>query len=270
MPFDAHEIVRALYIGALGREPDPKGLVFFTEKLQADPSILPVIARQFFGSEERASLTSKNIADHSQYGEFKYFLRHFLRSGQRHGVIVDVGARGKRGSNSFDLASAFGWKALLIEANPALWDDIEGEFAGLDFKLIKCAVSIREAVLPFYIGVNDDVSSLDQESAAKWGAIRSEISVQARRLSSILEENNIPYDFDILSLDIEGLDVPVLNDLVCTMSYRPELISIETSLDFAWEYPKDTGVNEIVEREYELVFQTTANMVLARKLGSLV
>lgn len=46
------KVLRALYLGALGREPDPEGLQFFVDLLRAGSATLDTIAREFFTSEE--------------------------------------------------------------------------------------------------------------------------------------------------------------------------------------------------------------------------
>lgn len=48
-----HEkVLRALYLGVLGREPDPDGVNYFLGRLRADPDALDAIAGEFFTSEE--------------------------------------------------------------------------------------------------------------------------------------------------------------------------------------------------------------------------
>ena len=264
--FDAEEVVAALYNGVLGRPPDPAGLKTYLELLAADPTSLQNIARHFHASEEhqRHSSQSGAIVDHSQFGEFTLFLKHLVKRSQNHGFIVDVGARGRERSNSFDLLKNFGWQALLIEANPDLWSSIEQDFSGTNYTLVKCAASTIEGTVPFFIGENDDVSSLGKEFASAWGNIRGEIQVTSRRLGSILDENNVPHDFDILSLDIEGLDVEVLNDLCETTDYRPELVCLETSANFRNRSLEDVGLSDDVRSAYTLAYQTKANMLLVR------
>ena len=95
-----------------------------------------------------------------------------MERAQTNKIIVDVGARGRERSNSFDLLRHFGWRGLLIEANPSLLESIRADFAGTDFFLEFCAVSDYEGRAEFYFGVNDDVSSLSQHAAEGWGDIR--------------------------------------------------------------------------------------------------
>ncbi|BAK67572.1 conserved hypothetical protein [Sphingobium sp. SYK-6] len=181
------------------------------------------------------------------------------------GLIVDVGARGRERSNSFDLLSRFGWKGLLVEANPALYDEIMRDFSGTDYRLVRCAVAEVEGILPFYIGANDDVSSLLRDAASGWGDLRGQVDVHVRRLGAILDEHWIPHRFDILSLDIEGLDVEVFNDLIDNTPYRPKLVIMEASYDFKTKDLNDVGSSKAVQDAYEICGQTRANLFLSRK-----
>ena len=107
-------------------------------------------------------------------------------------VIVDVGAHGKDGSNSYDLLRLFGWRGLLIEANPSLAQKIETAFEGLDYSLVGCAVSDAEGVGNLSLGANLGVSSLSSEMTRVWGPATCSIQVPVRRLRDILDQYNIP------------------------------------------------------------------------------
>ena len=228
------EVMQALYRAVLGRDPDPEGLKNYSEILTTDPGALLSVCEKMFESDEHRKCFdhAPAILDHSQYREFSILLRHHVAQSQRHGIIVDVGARGKDRSNSYDLLSQFGWRGVLVEANPALHESIRRDFADTNFELVPTAVGPNSGVLPFYIGANDDVSSLLRDNAAGWGDLRGVVEVEVQRLDNILTKRMIPFDFDVLSLDIEGLDVDVLNDLVDNSDYRPLIVIIEASYDF--------------------------------------
>jgi FkbM family methyltransferase len=264
--YSIEDVVRALYLAVLGREPDQLGFHSYVSLLVDRPERIYEVCTTFHRSAEHSErmLGGASIRDHSQYGEFRIILKHFVNIGARHRLIVDVGANGRERSNSFDLLKLFGWRGVLVEANPAQWPLIEKEFEGLDYSLVRCAVSESEGIFPFFLGINSDVSSLGRDNAAAWGEIQGEIAVTVRRLGSILDEHAIPRDFDILSLDIEGFDVVVLNDLISTSDYRPGLIIIETSMNFAHNSLEDIPVCEQVRKDYHLAYQTAPNMILAR------
>lgn len=266
MHFSTEQLIELLYLAVLNRAPDEAGLRAHSMRLSRSPDDVRAVASELFHSPEHQNRLgmSNAILDHSQFGEFPMLLRRLLRSGSKHQIIVDVGARGRERSNSYGLMRYFGWKGLLVEANPSLRASIERDFEGLDFRYSDCAIGVAEGTLPFYIGANDDVSSLLESAARGWGETRGHIDVEVRRLATLLREHAIPYDFDVLSLDIEGLDVDVLNDLIAMSIYRPHYIVIEASQDFAFRTIQDAGGSALVAQTYRVVDQTCANFILQR------
>lgn len=266
MSIGSEEAVLAIHRAVFGNAPDQAGLRAMIDEVADAPTALMMLADRMRGfadglrASERAS-----YPDHSQNGEFRILLRRLVNAGRRHGIIVDVGVLGREGSNSYDLITSFGWKGLLIEANPALLPAIRREFGAGDVTLIGCAVGVEAGRSRFHIGADDGLSSLDHDHAAAWGPLRGEIEVDVRRLPDLLAEAAVPPDFDILDLDIEGLDVAVLNDLIATSAYRPGHILIEASYFFKTQALADVGLSEAVAAEYEIVDKTVANLVLARR-----
>jgi FkbM family methyltransferase len=208
-------------------------------------------------------MSARGVVDHSQFGEFPLFLK-VARPG-RHGIVVDVGVLGKEGSNSFDLLSQLEWRGVLVEANPNSWEGIEREFAGLDVSLVRCAASDVEGKAVFHLGVVDGVSSVLRAFAEAWGPLRGSVEVQTRRLGDILDEQKVPLSFDLLSLDIEGMDIPVLNDLITNTKYRPRWIFLEASYDFRTKSLGELDLLPSVKDQYEIVGQTVPNLLLARR-----
>lgn len=264
--YTTDEVINALYRAVLDRAPDAEGLRTYDNLLCSGKADLEKIAGYFFNSDEHAlkMMGPSRLRDHTQFGELAQLLRVLTRTGSEFPIIVDVGARGRDRSNSYNLLKDFGWKGLLVEANPFLVDSIRDEFDGLDYALVNCAVGDTPGTLPFHIGVNDDVSSLLAEHASAWGDIQRTVDVEVRRLADVLREHRVPATFGVLSLDIEGLDVRVLNDLIVGSDYRPTVVIIEASYDFATKTLADAGLREEVQSAYRLVGQTAANLILQR------
>jgi FkbM family methyltransferase len=196
----------------------------------------------------------------SQYGEVSLLLRRFIKPG----LVVDVGARGRERSNSYDLLRWFGWKGLLIEANPTLTNQILSEFAGLNIKLVTCAISDRIGTGTLHLGINEDISSLDGACTQAWGPVNGAIEVPVRRLRDVLYEHSVPPDFDFLSIDAEGEDCRILNDTIANSAYRPRWVIIEASYDGKTKSLNDIPVIDEVKRIYEIVDTTPANLILRR------
>ena len=192
-------------------------------------------------------------------------LRTWIQDIAAAAFIVDVGARGRERSNSFDLLRELEWSGLLIEANSRLIPQIEQDFAGLSVNILNVAVSDTEGRSSFTIGANDDVSSLDESTALAWGPTKGQIEVEVRRLPTLLQEHDVPERFDLLSLDIEGHDIRVLNDLIASSWYRPTWIIIEASDDFRVRSLDDAPFADDVKAAYQLRGQTTSNLILKLK-----
>ena len=108
------------------------------------------------------------------------------------------------------------------------------------------------------------MSLLDAGLAQGWGETRGEVEVKVRRLVDVLNEHAIPHAFDLLSLDIEGEDIKVLNDLVDHSGYRPAWIIIEASHDFKVRTLDDAPFSPAVRAEYKVCMATSANLILRR------
>ena len=272
------EVVYAIYRNILCREPDSAGFDSWLSNLnEGTASITDFLSAALTSAEFKTNFPKfmrvygpKDLPftnDHSQHGEFFEILKLITDQGAPTKTVVDVGANGKERSNSYDLLKQFAWKGLLIEANPLLVDQINKDFQGLNYTLVNCAVSDVQGTGELSLGINSDISSLSPENTANWGPLSGSIPVTIRRLPDILTEQNIPIDFDVLSIDIEGYDARVLNDLIANSSYRPKIVIMEGSLNFTVNDPTMIGVSSLVCSEYTVVAQTCANLILSNRFS---
>ena len=115
-------------------------------------------------------------------------------------------------SNAYNLVQSRRFKALMIEGNPTKYQD-----------LVKTAEENDGKILPVNCYVGDG-------------------SNPENSLDSILENNQVPRDFDLLSIDIDSYDYLVWKSLT---NYKPKVVVIEinSGLD-----PKiDTEFNHLYE-----------------------
>ena len=244
MTLSKKTLIQSAYRAILHREPDPRGLAHYSAKLGNGFNAADLI------TELKGSAEAIGARDNSQNGEFSIFLGYARPS--RGGIVVDVGAKQKQGSNSYDLMAQYGWRGLLIEANPDNIPVIEREFSGLNYELHQAVVSNVDGPATFYLSF---MSSLLPEMAAHYGTTNA-VQVTTQRLGPILAEHSIPKDFDLLSLDIEGVDVPVMIDLLAS-GYRPRWVWIE-----ARSIPPE------IERRYQIVARTHPNLLLKLRCDS--
>ncbi len=89
-------------------------------------------------------------------------------------------------------------------------------------------------------------------------------NVTTRTLESVFVEHNIPHEFEILSIDVEGHDYEVLRG-VNLAEYRPRLIVIEMrTFSFEPGY-SDRIISHLVENGYSLVAYYGINGFFLRK-----
>lgn len=266
------EVLKSCYNTMLGREPDEGAKAHWAlrhgEGFDLQQLLSTILGSSEFASKWKDVLPQQAGAEsigffneQSQFGEVGRLVRQMVNTTAVSKIVVDVGANGRERSNSYDFLRYFGWKGVLIEANPNRNSIIEKEFAGTDYVLVNCAISnyIGEAI--FHLGVNDDVSSLEAKSAEGWGPVQGEIKVAVRPLSEILIEHEVPREFDLLSIDAEGEDVRILNDTIAK-GYRPCWVIMEAAHDPLLPTLDMLGLTKEVRTLYEVVDSTVANLIL--------
>lgn len=185
----------------------------------------------------------KNVT--AQGGEDGIYLKIFEIIGTRNKVMVDFGAGdGHHISNSYNLIHNLGWRGVLIEPGP-------------QYEKLHALYEKRSDVVTI-----KDIVGFDEKN----------------KLDTHLQNSglDIPYDFDLLSIDIDGNDIHVWRDIV---KYKPRVVCIEFNHalpnDVYLLQPKDLDVNigsslaatieAGKELGYELVCVTGPNAHFVRK-----
>lgn len=152
---------------------------------------------------------------YSQHGEDALLLQIFKKPG----YYVELGAvDGVHYSNTYSL-ELNGWTGLLIEAHP-------DHFAKLaknrpNSISIHAAVADREGIIPFYATPRGSLSTFDKDQRDYFIKNRSEVTadsytehqVRAASTTTLLDEARAPKIIDIMSIDIEGAELPALMGL---------------------------------------------------------
>jgi FkbM family methyltransferase len=196
------------------------------------------------------------MKDYSQHGEQGILIDYFAKNPSKYSLIVDVGAYGAELSNSMGLLRE-GWVGLLIEANPSRIPIIEQEFASEIVKIINCGVYDVEGEMNFY---HHDVESHSSFLPGWIEETKNDqvTSIKVRLLADILKENYIPTDFDVLTVDAEGMDEKILASLMSS-DYRPRVIVVEKNIksslnlyDFGYSVFSETEGNLLFEKNSEV------------------
>lgn len=166
--------------------------------------------------------------DTTHRGEFTALRRLMPRDFPR--SVVDIGANdGFYGSNSYPFV-ARGWRAILVEPHPKVFAKLQARHARRgNATCLNLACSNMNGTLPLHVGSDGEAPSNSTLSdAPDLLQVRTPetILVKVATLSDVLAEQEMPSDFGLLSVDVEGMDLEVLLGLDF-FRWRPRLIITE-------------------------------------------
>ena len=185
------------------------------------------------------------------------------------GVFVEAGANdGIRQSNTLYFEAVRGWRGLLVEPVPALYEECRRHRpqAQVAWAALAPPEQVPGEVTLRYAGlmsvVRGGMGSADEEDAhiAAGLAVQKletyEITVPTATLSGLLDRFGIG-EVDLLSLDVEGFEAPALAGLDLTR-HRPRFILVEA------RYRAE--VEQRLLPIYEVVAELSHHDVLYRRL----
>lgn len=188
-----------------------------------------------------------------------YFHRHGLERQQVR--YLEIGANHPiQTSNTYLFHHKWEGRGILIEANVALLDHLR--------KVRERDVVLGYAVVPkgypekvtINIASNAELSSLDAahvESFGEIGAVESSREVEALTLDEILD-SCFPEGLHLLSIDIEGLDLPVLEG--ASFLVRPVFIVAEPSRHY-FDDAEESFLRVMTAQDYVEVARTDFNII---------
>lgn len=144
---------------------------------------------------------------------FALLANHF-----RSGFFVEIGANdGFALSNTVYLEEQFGWNGLLVEANPQYLDSLKKRTA----KSVIAAVVEKDGYYDFCsAGLYGGVAALLDKTHEKRTQNTSCIRVWGTTLERVLEENGAPEIINFISIDVEGAEVPIVEQMCRLRNYR--------------------------------------------------
>jgi FkbM family methyltransferase len=184
-----------------------------------------VKASLYIQAAYRAFLSpAKPKVSYSQYGE-DLLIKLALPESKTKGFYVDVGCHHpRRGSNTYGLYQK-GWHGLLIDLEEV--KVLACQLRRRRDKALVAAVCDREQEVPIYspgefsTNTTINLSSIPQpESYQPIGKIHT------TTVTNLLDIHQAPRDFELLSVDVEGVDYEVIKGLDFER-YRPHVICVE-------------------------------------------
>ncbi len=163
------------------------------------------------------------MASHPIQEDEERLVRDFFE-GRERGFFVEVGANHPtKNSQSWHLEQ-LGWSGVLVEPQPDLAAFLVTARKAQVFA-VACS-SPERADQPMPLHVAGPMSSLDRNKMAAGARADYVLMVPVRTLDSILIEANAPAPLDLLSVDVEGHELEVLEG--CDLDrWQPRLILLE-------------------------------------------
>lgn len=208
---------------------------------------------------------------HSQHDEDIIILSFLEKEGKQfNGVILDVGANdGIKYSNSRMFIEDYNWKGVLIEPTKDCVDKLNELYGNnSEIEIFDVAIDEEDGEKEIHIGTLigegiNQISTLNQTDKNYWESNRgvqykSEI-IKTTTIKKVLEKSSYK-TFDIVSIDAEGNDLIVLNQLLNENIY-PEFVIFEHNSNTDLLY----NMKELTKDKYDIVFQNTINVILKLK-----
>lgn len=144
-------------------------------------------------------------------------------------VAVDIGANGKNGSNTRRLINESGgqWRGVLVDPGPGALGRLSAAFNPAYVDIDTRAVSNQAGQMTLYLSASHRNHSLHEcwQTHKRTG----EITVEVVTLETILLDYDVPTRFGLLSVDTEGCDWEVIEPMITTTAWRPDMLIHEFS-----------------------------------------
>jgi len=163
-------------------------------------------------------------------------------------------------SSSYLFRRRYNMVSYLVEANPTLIPALT-QFRPNDVVINAAVVNHDEPTVDFYVSANNETSSLDDRFVVtRTPGIKEKITVPTIRANQVLAQVGTESTI-LLSVDVEGLDLQILQDIDFT-TYRPLFIIVEPSEDYQpgstnsiIDFLNSVGYNVVAETDVNLIFQ---------------
>jgi FkbM family methyltransferase len=203
------------------------------------------------------------IGTFAQHREDLLLMEMLAKAGAR-GPYVDVGC-----NHPFKLSNTYllyrnGWRGLCVDPLPR-FSKLYRRWRPEDhFRAV--AVGESSGELPLHEFESDVLSTLDADLSLQYQSqgyrLRGTSNVRVAPLNALLSECSLKAPVSLLSIDIEGHELPALKSIDLD-KWRPVLVCIEALT--ATGKRNTEAIEYLVGREYEVSADLGLNVVLCRK-----
>ena len=150
-------------------------------------------------------------------------VREFF-GGARSGFFVEVGANHPQFASQTWHLEQLGWTGVLVEPQPDLADNLRRHRTARVFAVACSSQTNAGQQMKFHVA--GALSSLDPDRMAPGAELQRVIEVPIRTLDDVLIEAQAPVPIDLVSLDVEGHELQVLDGFTLGR-WQPRLILLE-------------------------------------------
>ncbi len=132
------------------------------------------------------------------------------------GRLLDIGAYVPGALSNTRALMDKGWEGVFVEPSPGPFKDLLDYYGGNPrASLVNCAIGLTPGLTAFYDSSGDAVSTASEQHKAKWehGAGSKYRKYWLKPLSVTELFDHFGYDFDLVSLDVEGLNWEIFQAL---------------------------------------------------------
>ncbi len=150
-------------------------------------------------------------------------VREFF-GGARSGFFVEVGANHPQFASQTWHLEQLGWTGVLVEPQPDLADNLRRHRTARVFAVACSSQTNAGQQMKFHVA--GALSSLEPDRMAPGAELQRVIEVPIRTLDDVLIEAQAPVPIDLVSLDVEGHELQVLDGFT-PGRWKPRLILME-------------------------------------------
>lgn len=232
-------------------------VVLRTDEADIAPASIEVSLREQYGQESEDLIVESLLTAWAMRTGTDLSQCRYIEIGANHPFAT---------SSSYLLNRLHGMSGVLVEANEDLLEALRK--ARPQDAIAHCAVTTENVdEVDFFISNLSELSSLSRDFVETWqdGAvgIAEKRTVPARRVNNLLEEHFGATTPAFLSVDLEGLDLDILQD-VDWKRWRPVVVQAEPSDHFVAK--QSTAIASFMHAQgYVLVARTPVNLIFAER-----